>query len=127
MFARFAHGCGIGNDVCFHLRRKFCKALNKGLVFVKQPSSGRGAPHHNLAHPAHASVFRYLGGNVFTMKGYNNGAKILCQFEVIAQGGAAFGISTTLRVIYKKGCKISTKGLNHACGGADDPRIAGRA
>ena len=128
MFGRSAHGHGIGDNVGFHLRRKFGKAFHQRLAFAEQPPASRGAAHHNLAHPAHACVLRYLGGNVLAVQGHDNRPQVFRQFQVAAQCVAAFGVTSARRsVLYKKGCKISMKGLSHAGGGADNPRIAGRA
>ena len=128
MFGCSAHRHDIGDDVGFHLRREFGKALHQRFVFAEQPPASRGAPHHNFAHPAHARVFRYLGGNVLAVQGHDNRAQIFRQFQVAAQGIAAFGfIAARHGVLHKKRGEISAKGLHHAGGGADNPRIAGRA
>ena len=62
------------------------------------------------------------------MQGHDNRAQVFRQFQVVVQGVAAFGVTAARRsVLHKKGGEISTKGLHHARGGADNPRIAGRA
>ena len=128
MSGRSAHGHGIGDDVGFHFRRKFGKAFHQRFALAEQPSASRGAAHHNFAHPAHARVFRYLGGNILAVQGHDNRTQIFRQLQVVAQGVAAFAVTAArCGVLHKKGGEISPKGLHHARGGADNPCIAGRA